>query len=255
MTSSISPPRRPRAEVSPIDPAQRVDQVRLAAAVRPDDAGQPGLDRSSVGWTNDLNPDEAQLGDLHRRSTRAEQCHGGDAISTPPPVENPISLLRPLSPQHAVVHAADVRRGREPPRQPRSGLADQRIDQLAQVLDAARPGEYLAVDHQGRGRADPCWFWPSSRVCRMPLVSSSSARHASICCVAHPAELAELLERTDVVVGARPGLPGSRTARRESRNSAPARRNGPAPPPSAPARRAGNRGRSDAPCRSRCSAP
>ena len=46
-------------------PAQRLEQVRLAAAVRPDDAGQPGLDQELGGLDEGLEAEKAESGDLH----------------------------------------------------------------------------------------------------------------------------------------------------------------------------------------------
>ena len=47
-------------------PAQRVDQIRLAAAVGPDDAGQARLDQQVGRVPERLEATEAQFGDLHR---------------------------------------------------------------------------------------------------------------------------------------------------------------------------------------------
>ena len=66
ITWSISSPRRPRAEVSPITQRKCIDQVRLAAAVGPDDAGQTRLDQELGRLPERLEAGEAELGDLHR---------------------------------------------------------------------------------------------------------------------------------------------------------------------------------------------
>jgi hypothetical protein len=47
------------------DPAQRLDQVRLAAAVRPDHAGQARLDQEVGRLDEGLEADQAQAGKLH----------------------------------------------------------------------------------------------------------------------------------------------------------------------------------------------
>ncbi len=46
-------------------PAERLEQVRLAAAVRPDDAGQPGFDPEVGGFDEALEPGDAEAFDLH----------------------------------------------------------------------------------------------------------------------------------------------------------------------------------------------
>jgi hypothetical protein len=46
-------------------PAQRLEQVRLAAAVRADDAGQPRLDHEFRGIDEALEADEAETGEVH----------------------------------------------------------------------------------------------------------------------------------------------------------------------------------------------
>src|SRR5262249_56269452 len=47
-------------------PAQGLDEVRLAAAVRPDDAGQARLDGHVGRLDEGLEADQAQLAELHR---------------------------------------------------------------------------------------------------------------------------------------------------------------------------------------------
>ena len=49
-------------------PAQRLDQIRFAAAVRTDDAGQAGLDQEVSRFDEGLEADEAQSGELHARA-------------------------------------------------------------------------------------------------------------------------------------------------------------------------------------------
>ncbi len=46
-------------------PAQRLEQVRLAAAIGPDHAGQPGLDQQLGGLDKRLKAEKAKTGDLH----------------------------------------------------------------------------------------------------------------------------------------------------------------------------------------------
>ena len=48
-------------------PAQRLDKIGLAAAVRPDDAGQAGLDDEFGRFDEGLEAEQAQLGELHAR--------------------------------------------------------------------------------------------------------------------------------------------------------------------------------------------
>src|SRR5690606_23153158 len=50
-------------------PAQRLDEVRLAAAVRPDDAGQSALDDEFGGIDEGLEAEEPQPGELHARNS------------------------------------------------------------------------------------------------------------------------------------------------------------------------------------------
>ena len=64
-------------------PAQRVDQVRLAAAVRTDDAGQPRLDRELGRMHERLEAGEAQPGDLQGLSPW-HAVAWTDAITAPP---------------------------------------------------------------------------------------------------------------------------------------------------------------------------
>ena len=52
-------------------PAQRLDEVRLAAAVRPDDAGQPGLDPELDAVAEALEAGQAQALKFHRRCPSA----------------------------------------------------------------------------------------------------------------------------------------------------------------------------------------
>ncbi len=49
-------------------PAQRLDDVRLAAAVRPDDAGQAGADLHRGGFGKTLEPGDAQTGEADRQA-------------------------------------------------------------------------------------------------------------------------------------------------------------------------------------------
>ena len=60
ITSSISPPRMLLGAVLAHHPAQRLDQVRLAAAVRADDAGQAGLDDELGRLDEGLEAGEAE---------------------------------------------------------------------------------------------------------------------------------------------------------------------------------------------------
>ena len=51
-------------------PAQRLDEVGLAAAIRPDDAGQAALDDELAGFDEGLEAEKAEPGKLHARATR-----------------------------------------------------------------------------------------------------------------------------------------------------------------------------------------
>ncbi len=55
--------------VLPHDPAQRLDEVRLAAAVRPDDPGQPRLNQDVRRLHERLEADDAQAGQFHGATT------------------------------------------------------------------------------------------------------------------------------------------------------------------------------------------
>ena len=52
-------------------PAQRLDEIGLAAAVRPDDAGQAALDDEFAGFDEGLEAEEAEAGEFHRAGPRA----------------------------------------------------------------------------------------------------------------------------------------------------------------------------------------
>ena len=209
---------------------------------------RPGSISSSVGSTNDLKPDRRSLV-ICTGSAADERCHGERLYQLRHALESPISLLGASGPQHAV-----VRPGRS------LAAAAQELSSSgsitsAQRLDAARARIDLAVHHQGRRRAHLMLVLAVEPGLQDAVDQLLVGQALVDLLVAHAAELAELLERAEIVARPPPSCPGSRTARRESRNSGRARRSAPAPRPSAPARRAESRGRSAAPCRSRCSAP
>ena len=80
------------------DPAQGVDQVRLAAAIGPDDAGQARLDQQLGRLPERLEAGEAELGDLHRlRAGRMLAC--AQLYQRNAPVEKP--LIRVFRPSNA----------------------------------------------------------------------------------------------------------------------------------------------------------
>ena len=54
-------------------PAQRLDQVRFAAAVRPDDPGEARLDRQLRRVDKGFEPDEAEPRDLHQKTAESRR--------------------------------------------------------------------------------------------------------------------------------------------------------------------------------------
>jgi len=59
------------------DPAQRLDQIGLAAAVRADHTGQPVLDQEIGRLDEGLEAEQAQLVELH--------CNSVTTYASPPP--------------------------------------------------------------------------------------------------------------------------------------------------------------------------
>jgi hypothetical protein len=51
--------------ILPHHPAQRFDQIGLAAAIRPDNTGQPALDDEFGGFDEGLETEKAEFGEFH----------------------------------------------------------------------------------------------------------------------------------------------------------------------------------------------
>src|ERR1700743_2889345 len=66
ITASISAGARGFWGGSPHRPAQRLDQIRFAAAVRTDDAGQPGFDHEIRGFNERLEALKAKTREYHK---------------------------------------------------------------------------------------------------------------------------------------------------------------------------------------------
>src|SRR5690606_26705870 len=146
MTSSISSPRRPRADVSPITQRSASTRLDLPQPFGPTMPVRPGSTSSSVGCPNDLKPERRSLVTC-TGSGQNEGWHAPSYISRALGVKAFFRSSRPLGPPR-LPHVASG------PQRRASGPLEQRIDQLGERIDVARAGVGLAVDHEARGRAD-----------------------------------------------------------------------------------------------------
>ena len=126
------------------DPAQRLDEVRLAAAVRPDDAGEPRLDQKSVGSTKDLKPTRRRRVSFTGVICSLSRCGRGRGRG------GGIERRRRLPPP------VRLRRGSTSPASERGAGLDpeHRLEDLLELVNRQVPTAALAVDEEGRGRVD-----------------------------------------------------------------------------------------------------
>ncbi len=179
ITSSIAPPRSRWAEALAHHPAQRFGEVRLAAAVRADDAGQTRADRHLGRVGEGFETDKAQPVDLHRPPRPALTISAQDptaACRTLATVGSPVNLV-PLTKKVGVALTSSCFDGDEAAVQ---DLVFERVVGEALVdLGLAHAAERREPGQRGLvvGRRRPTWPGRQRR-CRQRRKSGRAGRSA-----------------------------------------------------------------------------